>query len=174
VPTRMQMEAIRPCSAAMPRKATGVKRAVIRLCSRVVTGIHVLLYCRSAGRIGGRFRGADILLLTLTGRKSGRRWTTPLMYRADGDDLIVAASNGGMDWAPSWWLNLRANPVADVQLGATHYTVRAEPADAAEQARLWPLMNQTWGGFDRYQRRTSRVIPLVKLHPIGALGGEAA
>ena len=154
--------------AARPRSASRMRRSVIRLYTRVVCTIHDLLYRRSAGRVGGRFQGADVLLLTVTGRKTGRRRTTPLMYRLDGDDLIVAASNGGMGWTPSWWLNLRANPFAEVQHGGEHRHVRAAQADPAERARLWPLMNQTWSGFDGFQRRSARQIPLVNLRPIDA------
>ena len=111
MPASIQTEAVGH-NAATSRRSGGVRRTIIRLYSKLVTAIHVFLYRRSAGRIGRRFRGADILLLTVAGRKSGRRRTTSLMYRVDSDDLIVAASNGGMDWAPSWWLNLRANPLA--------------------------------------------------------------
>ena len=164
----MQVEAVEHKAARRSRGASRMRRIVIRRYARVVSAIHVLLYRRSAGQMGGHFRGADILLLTVTGRKSDRRRTTPLMYRLDGDDLIVAASNGGMDWAPSWWLNLRTNPLAEVQLGAEHRRVRATQADPAERARLWPLMNQTWSGFDGFQRRSARLIPLVKLCPIDA------
>ena len=167
----MQVEAVEHNAAARPRSASRMRRIVIRLCARVVSAIHVFLYRRSAGRLGGRFRGADILLLTVTGRKSGRRRTTPLTYSLDGDDLIVAACNGGMDWAPSWWLNLRANPLAEVQFRGERRRVRAAKADPAERARLWPLMNQTWSGYDAYQRRSARLIPLVKLHPIDAREG---
>ena len=171
MPASTQPKTVGHNAAATPRSASGMRRAIIRLCAKVVSAAHVFLYRRSAGRIGGRFRGADVLLLTVTGRKSGRRRTTPLMYRRDGDDLIVAASNGGMAWAPSWWLNLRANPAAEVQLGAERRRVRATQADPVERERLWPLMNQTWAGYDAYQRRSSRLIPLVKLRPIDALAG---
>ncbi len=168
MPDSMQMQTVEHYATTPRRSASGVKRAVTRLTRKVVTALHVFLYRRSAGRVGGRFRGADILLLTVTGRKSGRRRTTPLMYRLDGDDLIVAASNSGMDWAPSWWLNLRANPSAEVQLGGERRRVRAAEADPVERARLWPLMNETWSGFDEFQRRGARLIPLVKLRPIDA------
>ena len=152
------------------RGAGGMKPAVIRLAAKVFAGVHVFLYRQSGGRIGGRFRGGPVLLLTVTGRKTGRARTTPMLYIEDGDDHVVAATNGGMDWAPSWWLNLRANPVARIQVGGERRTVRAEQADPAERARLWLLMNQMWPGYDRYQRRTSRLIPLVKLHPVDGAG----
>ena len=152
------------------RSAAGMKPALVRLVAKVVAGIHIFLYRQSGGRIGGHFRGGPVLLLTVTGRKTGRERTTPLLYLEDGGDLVVIAGNGGMDWSPSWWLNLRANPVAEVQVGRERRTVRAEQADPAERARPWPLMNQIWPGYDGYQQRTARVFPVVKLHPLDAPG----
>ena len=168
--TSRHTQAVIHKQGAGSRSAGGIKPAVIRLIARVVTGTHVFLYRQSGGRIGGHLRGGPVLLLTVTGRKTGRERTTPLLYLEDRGDLVVAASNGGMDWAPSWWLNLRANPVADVQVGGEHRRVRAEQAAPAERARLWPLMNQMWPGYDGYQRRTRRVIPVVKLHQVDPAG----
>ena len=141
------------------------QRTVIRLLSKVIGGLHVFLYRRTGGRLGGRLWGGTILLLTVTGRKSGRERTTPLMYERDGDDLIVVASNGGMDWPPAWWLNLRASPTAVVQTGGERRAVRAEQAGPAERARLWSRWTQLHPGYAKYQQRTKRVIPIVKLHP---------
>ena len=139
------------------------KKAVVQLLAKVITRTHVALYRATGGRIGGRFRGGSALLLTVTGRKSGRRRTTPLLYIRDGDAFVVAASNGGMDWEPAWWLNLKANPAAEVQVGPEVVRVRAEPADPTERARLWPLMNRMFAGYDKYQQRVTREIALVKL-----------
>ena len=141
------------------------KRALIELLAKAISGAHVALYRATGGRIGGRFRGGPVLLLTVTGRRTGRKRTTPLLYIQDGANLVIAASNGGMDWDPAWWLNLQANPVAEVQVGPRVYPVRAERAHAAERARLWPLMNRMFSGYDNYQRRVSREIALVQLRP---------
>ena len=163
-------KAVMGTRGAGARGPVGMKPAIIRLAAKVFARVHVFLYRQSKGRIGEHFRGGPVLLLTVTRRKTGRARTTPMLYVEDGDGLVVAASNGGMDWAPSWWLNLRANPVAEVQVGGGRRTVRAQQADPAERARLWPLMNQMWPGYDRYQQRTSRLIPLVKLHPMDEAG----
>ena len=140
-------------------------RALIGLLAKAITGAHVALYRATGGRIGGRFRGGPVLLLTVTGRRTGRKRTTPLLYIRDGANFVAAASNGGMDWDPAWWLNLQANPVAEVKVGPRVYPVRAERAHAAERARLWPLMNRMFSGYDNYQRRVSREIALVQLRP---------
>ena len=168
--TSRHIRAVTQMQAAGTRAVGGMKAAIIRQLAKVFAGVHVFLYRRSRGRIGGHVRGGPVLLLTVTGRKTGRKRTTPMLYVADGGDLIVAASNGGMHWSPSWWLNLRAYPVADIQIGGQRRTVRAEQADPAERARLWPLMNQMWPGYDGYQRRTRRVIPVVKLHQVDPAG----
>ena len=143
------------------------KRRIIRLLSKMIGGLHVFLYRRSGGRIWGRWQGGHVLLLTVTGRKSGRKWTTPLLYRRDGGDLIVVASNGGMDWLPAWWLNLCAHPTASVQVGGQRLAVRAEPAEGTERTRLWSRWTQEYPRYGTYQQRTNREIPIVKLRPVG-------
>jgi F420H(2)-dependent quinone reductase len=125
--------------------------------------LAVWLYRRSGGSIGGKMRGAPVLLLTTTGRRSGRAWTTPVMYRYDGDRLVVVASNGGADQPPAWWLNLRANPGATVQIGKETFPVTAMETTPEERKRLWPLVVETYGGYADYEKKTSRQIPVVLL-----------
>jgi deazaflavin-dependent oxidoreductase (nitroreductase family) len=132
---------------------------------KAMGAVHIALYRRSGGRVGGRFRGAPCLLLTVTGRRSGQRRTAPLMYGRDGDDYIIVASKGGMDTSPAWWLNLRSNPVAEVEVGAERQRVTAEAVEGEERERLWRLMAGIYPSYDAYQRKTSRVIPVVRLRP---------
>ena len=91
--------------------------------------------------------------------------TVPLVYVPDGDDLVVVASRGGMGSHPAWYLNLRADPGATVQVGASTARVRARNATAAERERLWRLLTAVYPHFDAYQLRTSRHIPVVILSP---------
>ncbi len=77
-----------------------------RMMMRMISGTHEFWYRLSGGLIGGQLGKAPVLLLTTTGRKSGRRRTTPLVYLPDGDNMVVIASNGGSDRHPDWWLNL--------------------------------------------------------------------
>ena len=115
--------------------------------------------------MGRRIAGAPVLLLTTTGRKSGKRRTAPLLYLEDGENIVVVASNGGNDQHPVWWLNLKQAPDAQVQIGKTSKRVRAERADDQEWARLWPLPVEMYGGYQEYQDGTQRKIPIVILRP---------
>ncbi len=123
----------------------------------------VWLYRRSGGSVAGKMFGVPLLLLTTTGRKSGRPWTIPVMYHPDGDRLVVVASNAGSDRHPAWWLNLRASGTGTVQLRRDTFPVTAVEVDDAERDRLWPLVVSRYGGYAKYAEKTSRRIPLVAL-----------
>jgi F420H(2)-dependent quinone reductase len=139
-----------------------VSRFILKLFSR----LHVLFYRASGGRLGGRFRKtAPVLLLTTTGRKTGKQRTTPLLYLEQGDRYVVIASVGGAPKHPAWYLNLRGNPTATIQIGSRKLAVRAETAVPEERARLWPLVTQMYPSYDDYQAKTSREIPVVTLTP---------
>ena len=141
-------------------------RALLKRVAKAITSLHVALYRASGGRILGSFRGGPILLLTTKGRKTGQARVTPLLYARDGDDYVVVASNGGMDWEPAWWLNLQANPVAEVQAGSRVRRVRAERVGPEDRARLWPRLTRMYAAYEGYQRRVSREIALVRLRPV--------
>ena len=127
---------------------------------------HVLAYRLSGGLIGRRVPGLPpMLLLEHVGAKSARQRTTPLVYLEDGDDMVIVASKGGHPRHPAWFHNLRANPRTTVQVGPRRIAVTARVATAAERKRLWPRVVETYGGYEGYQRRTEREIPLVVLEP---------
>lgn len=138
-----------------------------RMMMRMIAGTHEFWYRLTGGLIGGRFGRVPILLLTTTGRKSGKKRTMPLVYMADGDNMVVIASNGGSDQHPAWWLNLRSNPKAEVQVGRDVKAVVAEKASGEERDRLWREVNELYHGYDEYQRNTEREIPVVVLRPEG-------
>jgi deazaflavin-dependent oxidoreductase (nitroreductase family) len=127
-------------------------------------GGHAQVYRLTGGLIGHRFPGAPpTLLLHHVGAKSGTHRITPLTYIRDGDDLVLVASKGGHPRNPAWFHNLRANPEVTVQIGRERRPVRARVAPAGERARLWPEVVRTYAGYDAYQARTDREIPLVIL-----------
>jgi deazaflavin-dependent oxidoreductase (nitroreductase family) len=106
-----------------------------------------------------------VLLLTTTGRRSGKARTTPLTFFRDGTDLVVIASNGGTDRPPGWSLNLQQTPRAVVQIGTDKLVVTARPASEQQRERLWSVITATYAGYARYQERTTRRIPVVLLTP---------
>jgi deazaflavin-dependent oxidoreductase (nitroreductase family) len=103
------------------------------------------------------------MLLTTTGRKSGKQHTVPVLYLADGDSLVVVGSYGGDDRTPAWFLNLLANPDVEVERGADKVAMTATPASPEERARLWPQLVAMYKSYDSYQKKTTREIPVAIL-----------
>jgi deazaflavin-dependent oxidoreductase (nitroreductase family) len=130
-----------------------------------LTRAQVNIYRRTGGRMANKIKGAPVLLLDHIGRKSGQARTSPVLYLADGDDLVIVASRGGSDATPAWWLNLKASPDTTVTVGPQHRRVHAHEANGDEKQRLWPRLVEMFPDFDAYQRRTSRDIPVIILSP---------
>lgn len=131
-----------------------------------ITKAHVALYRASRGRVGGRIRkGAPVLLLTTTGRKTGKTRTTPLLYLEQRGAYVVVASAGGARSHPAWYLNLQSSPAAAIQVGGRRFAIRAETAGHDDRSRLWPQLTQMWPQYDDYQAKTKREIPVVILAP---------
>ena len=132
---------------------------------RAVGKLNVPLYRISGGRLGGRIAKAPVLLLTTTGRRSGAARTTPVLYLADGERLVVIGSNAGNERTPAWALNLVAGPDAEVEIGSERRAVRARVAEGGEREQLWRRMTESYSGFDAYRDRTAREIKLFVLEP---------
>jgi deazaflavin-dependent oxidoreductase (nitroreductase family) len=124
---------------------------------------HVERYRATDGEEGHDWQGTHTLLLTTTGRKSGEKRTTPLIYDPVGDAYAIVASKGGADEPPAWYLNLRADPVVEVQVKADKFSARARTASESEKAGIWPQMVEQWPAYDEYQASTERSIPIVLL-----------
>lgn len=112
-----------------------------------------------------RFRGARLLYLTTVGRKSGKSRTVPLAFVRD-EDYVVAASNGGSDWEPAWWLNLQSTSQATIQVDGTELTVTASAIEDEHRDRLWRQLSEQLDTYDGYQSKVRRQIALVRLRPI--------
>ncbi len=107
------------------------------------------------------------LLLTTTGRKSGKRRALPLIYGEAGDSYVVIGSKGGMPSHPVWYLNLEASPDCELMVGAKQVTGRARVAEGEERERLWRQMAEIYPPYDEYQKRAgARTIPVVVLDPV--------
>jgi F420H(2)-dependent quinone reductase len=127
--------------------------------------LNVPLYRMSGGKIGGRVSNAPVLLLTATGRKSGEPRTVPVVYLADGENVVVIGSNAGHSRTPAWSLNLKAHPEAEIEIGRRPRSVRARVAVGEERAELWRRHNEQYSGFDEYEARTGRDIAVFVLEP---------
>ncbi|MDQ3955928.1 MAG: nitroreductase family deazaflavin-dependent oxidoreductase [Actinomycetota bacterium] len=138
---------------------------VVRRGHKVYTVSHVAVYRWTGGRLGGRIGKAPVLLLSTEGRRSGEWRTTPLMYLATDTALVVVASAGASPRHPDWFLNLKANPRCVVEADRSRRHVIAHEAAPDERSLLWPRLVQIYAGWDEYQRRTDRQIPVVVLEP---------
>ena len=119
------------------------------------------------GKVGGHFEGAPVLLLTATGAKSGQQRTTPVMYLPDGDRMVIFASKAGADTNPGWFHNLVANPSATVEVGGDTVEVKALVTEGEERERLFRKQAELYPQFADYEKKTTRVIPVVALEPQG-------
>jgi len=125
---------------------------------------HVRRYQETDGDEGYEWReGSHILLLTTTGRRTGQKHTTPLIFGLEGDNPVIVASKGGAPQHPGWYRNLVKTPAAEVQIKGETFSVRARDADGEDRERLWKMMNGEWRHYDEYAEKTDRVIPVVVL-----------
>ena len=127
---------------------------------------HVRRYVESDGEDGHMMNGVPCLLITTRGQKSGKLRRTPVAYGQDGDRYVVIASRAGSDHHPAWYLNLEAQPEAEIQVLAQTHRVRARVVEGEERERLWQMMVDTFADVDDYQKKTSRKIPLIVLEPV--------
>jgi deazaflavin-dependent oxidoreductase (nitroreductase family) len=135
---------------------------------------HLRQYLESGGKQGHYFDAAFVgssgpvtsLLLTTVGRRTGEKRQMPLFYGETTGGYVVVGSKGGADTQPAWYLNLIAQPLAEVQVGTEHHTVRARVAQGVEREQLWGQMAKLYPPYHQYQAKTQRQIPIVILERI--------
>ena len=141
---------------------TPAQERVATVVIRVMTVANVWLFRMTGGRLGARFRGgAPVCLVTTRGRKSGVLRTVALLYLQDGERVVIVGSKGGMSHHPAWYLNLRADPRCEVEIGRTRVPMRARVAAPDERRALWPRLVAMYPDYADYQARTTREIPVV-------------
>ena len=126
---------------------------------------HAAIYELSDGRIGASSAGLPMLLLSVTGRKSGTTHTAALVYFQEGESYVVVGSDGAAKRDPQWWRNLQVDPMGAIRVGRKKLEVKATLATGAERERLWEIgktVNPLWS---KYQTRTERELPVVMLTP---------
>jgi F420H(2)-dependent quinone reductase len=135
-----------------------------------VTRLHARILRLSRGRLRRSLflaGGQPVLVLTTKGRRTGRPRSTPVAYMRDGDDLVIVPGNAGLRRPPAWWLNLQADPQAEVEVGGRSLFVRARRAQPLEEARLWPRLVRQFAGHEQTRRMAGRDIPVVILQAVG-------
>jgi deazaflavin-dependent oxidoreductase (nitroreductase family) len=128
---------------------------------------RVIEQFRAGGEIDGMHR-ERLVLLTTTGRRTGDRRTTPMMFHRDGDRVLVIASNVGAPRHPDWYLNLVAHPEVSVEVGDESGAARAAtatPLEGDERAAIWEMLKTGYPFFAEHERKTTRTIPVVALMP---------
>jgi deazaflavin-dependent oxidoreductase (nitroreductase family) len=113
--------------------------------------------------LSGPFVNAPLLLLTTTGAKSGKPFTTPLVYTKDGDRIVIIASKGGFPTHPAWYHNLKAHPTVTLELGKEKFQAKANITKDPERQRLFDAQAKVMPNFDEYQKNTTRQIPVIVL-----------
>ena len=132
---------------------------------RFFMAIMVWMYRRTGGKLGGTMRGLKVLLLTTTGRKSGKTYTTPLGCFDHEAGYVVVASNAGQSANPAWYYNLKYNPHVTVQVLDKVIPATAEVLSGEARAQAWRQVIATAPSYAGYEKRTTREIPLVLLRP---------
>jgi F420H(2)-dependent quinone reductase len=151
-----QVGAMRDSSAIRPPR-------LLIAAFKVANAMHCAIFRASGGRIGGSAKGIPLLLLTTTGRRSGRVHVVPVGYIEQGDDLLVVGSAGGFSFHPAWYLNVRQNPRVSVETPGGRRRMLAEVPERDEQTALWKYVVGVHPVFESYQRRTKRRIGVVRL-----------
>ena len=134
---------------------------------RFFVPFHILVFRLTGGRLLGKF-DLPVLLLTTTGRRSGRRRTVPLLYLEDRGTLLLVASNNGGPGNPGWYHNLVANPTVEVEMRAGRRSMRAEPLVGAERRQRFERIKAVADRYEGYQSRTDRELPVVALREVSA------
>jgi deazaflavin-dependent oxidoreductase (nitroreductase family) len=133
---------------------------------QIITGIHIGLYKATGGAIGGSMAGGKILLLTTKGRKTGKERTVPVMFiEDDAGHPVVCASKAGAPENPLWFENLKATPAVTYQIGSKTTAASAEIAGPELRDQLWKKLTAKYPNFLSYEKKTTRVIPMVTLKP---------
>jgi deazaflavin-dependent oxidoreductase (nitroreductase family) len=122
----------------------------------------------NAGKVGGQFKDATMVLITTTGARTGKLRTNPLVYLPDGKRVVIFASKAGAPTNPDWFYNLRANPLVTVEVGAEKYEARAIILEGEERDRLYAQQVKRFSAFGDYEAKTTRKIPVIALEATGA------
>ena len=129
------------------------------------SGLNVFVYRLTGGRLMGSFQGRPVCLVAMTGARSGKPRTIPLMYVPYKDGVILVASQGGAPKSPVWYYNLVKHPEVEVQVKGRKMKLRARQVEGEEKAEAWQACVEHYPAYDDYQARTDRSIPVFVCEP---------
>jgi deazaflavin-dependent oxidoreductase (nitroreductase family) len=121
----------------------------------------------NAGKVGGYFEGAPMILVHHVGARTGIERVSPLVYLPDGEDMVIAATKGGAPTHPDWYHNLKANPHITVEVGTDTFPVETTEVTGPERDELWRRLVELRPGFAEYEKKTDRVFPMFRLKRAG-------
>ena len=147
IPTPSETDAL----IANPRAIDELNQAVIKE------------FRATQGKPRGAMEGQPIVLITMTGAKTGRTLVRPLIYTRDGERIVIIASFGGAPHNPPWYHNLVANPLVTVEVGAEKFRAKAAQVYGTERERLFDAAAKVFPNFADYQKKTARQIPVLTL-----------
>jgi deazaflavin-dependent oxidoreductase (nitroreductase family) len=152
-------------SAAADRRRIGLRTRLEHFLDSRSVALAVWVYRRSHGRVARLYR-RNVLVLTTTGRRTGKPRTVVVQYFLEREDMVVVAANSGMPTDPAWYLNLMAEPRARVEVDGRVIEVSAEPLTREAAAAFWPRVLEAAPDYSRFTARTDRPLPLVRLSPV--------
>lgn len=151
----------------MSRPMSWLEQRAVDALTKTVGGMHAWLYKKSGGAMGRHVvGGAPIMLLTTTGRHTGKQRTSPLIYLRDGEKFVIVAAKGGYPTHPAWYLNLSVHPEVEVQIGTERQKMIAQTVSAERKALYWPRLCAVYPPYQSCQARTERNIPVIVLRPL--------
>jgi deazaflavin-dependent oxidoreductase (nitroreductase family) len=161
-----------PAPKLKPRPQ-GLDKPYVKRIIKTMSVAHTRLYRLSGGHIGKKWhvgsamrKGVPTCLITMTGAKSGLARTIPLLFMADGDNVVLVASSGGLPNNPQWLSNIKANPDVQIRVMRSVRSMRARVAAPEEREVLWPRLVDLYADFASYQSWTDREIPVVICEPV--------
>jgi deazaflavin-dependent oxidoreductase (nitroreductase family) len=148
-----------------PTAAAGSGKPPPRWILKAMTRTHVFLHRLSGGRLFNKLGGDDVCFVTMTGAKSGRTLTVPLMHVPHESGVLLVASQGGAPRNPVWYRNLVEHPDIEVEHRGRKMKLRARLASSEEKPALWPICDRYYAPYAEYRERTSRDIPIFVCEP---------
>lgn len=141
-------------------KAKSPGKPLPRRVLKIMAKVHVFLHRLTGGRAFNRLAGGEVCFVTMTGARSARQITIPLLYLPYGNGVLLVASQTGRTTNPVWYKNLVKHPEIEVRHRRNKLELRAREATIEEKVDLWPICDELYPDFIQYRARTTRDIPI--------------